>query len=299
MLDQLIEYAQIQGHIDTECVFAGDWHMPVSAQKNVAIIHIVTEGQGWLKRNENDAIQIHTGDILFFPHGSAHQFSNQAHFSVHEYLSSDIKIQQQNAFFQRKTNTENDPNLNLFCAHFNYTNQAILFKNLPEYIHIHLQAELILPLVSLLKKESAETGMGSFIVINAISEVILVQVLRHYLKDTAEDDLYGLFKGWKSSPLKNLIEKIIAEPEHPWSLEMMYKEINVSRIQLIRLFKKYLAVTPHRFLIEIRLQAAALQLKKSNLSVLAIAMNFGFQSETHFGRIFKQYYGLSPSQYRK
>jgi len=32
---------------------------------------------------------------------------------------------------------------------------------------------------------------------------------------------------------------------------------------------------------------------------LSVALNVGFQSETHFGKAFKKQYGISPGQYRK
>ncbi|MEG2301169.1 MAG: helix-turn-helix transcriptional regulator, partial [Acinetobacter sp.] len=66
----------------------------------------------------------------------------------------------------------------------------------------------------------------------------------------------------------------------------------------IRLFKKDLHTTPHAFLLKIRLQHATLLLKTSHLSIYNIALDLGFQSETHFGRVFKQHYGMTPHCYR-
>ena len=51
MLNKLIELAQIQGSIDTECRFGGEWLYAIPAIKNTAMIHIVRHGKGWLYIN--------------------------------------------------------------------------------------------------------------------------------------------------------------------------------------------------------------------------------------------------------
>ena len=49
----------------------------------------------------------------------------------------------------------------------------------------------------------------------------------------------------------------------------------------------------------IRLRQVAVLLRQTADSVLSVALNLGFQSETHFGKAFKKQYGISPGQYRK
>jgi len=44
---------------------------------------------------------------------------------------------------------------------------------------------------------------------------------------------------------------------------------------------------------------AAVLLKNTQKTILAIALEVGYQSEAHFCKVFKNYYQLSPSQYRK
>jgi len=44
---------------------------------------------------------------------------------------------------------------------------------------------------------------------------------------------------------------------------------------------------------------AAVLLKNTQKTILAIALEVGYQSEAHFSKAFKAIYGLSPSQFRK
>ena len=67
----------------------------------------------------------------------------------------------------------------------------------------------------------------------------------------------------------------------------------------MRLFKQQTGISPHAFVNLIRLRQAAVLLRQTADSILSVALNVGFQSETHFGKAFKKQYGISPGQYRK
>ena len=327
MLNKLIELAQIQGSIDTECRIGGEWLYAIPAIKNTAMIHIVRHGKGWLYINHKK-IQINTGDVIFFPHGSAHQLihfqentsddqvinnqttQNQSiENQVIENQSIDNQILekqtkpiqhiesiQQATGLVLKTNHAPHLNLNLFCAHFSYSEHADLFIQLPEFIHLNVEQLLVEPLLNLLEQENAQ-HIGQFKVINALSEVLLIYIFRTYLH-TQHDSVSSRIIEWHNSKLSPLIHAILKSPEHKWSLDDMALFLHCTRIQLIRLFKKDLQITPHAFLLKIRLQHASLLLKTSHLSIYNIALNLGFQSETHFGRVFKQHYGMAAHFYR-
>jgi AraC-like DNA-binding protein len=67
---------------------------------------------------------------------------------------------------------------------------------------------------------------------------------------------------------------------------------------LIKLFKNDLGITPHKYITELRLQAAAdlLTLSRGN-NISEIAHSCGFKDPLYFSRLFKKKYGTSPSFY--
>lgn len=302
MLNKLIELAQIQGNIDTECRFGGEWLYSISAIQHTAIIHIVRHGKGWLYLNHKK-IPLNEGDVIFFPHGSAHQlFHFQENSNAEQILETESKRTQeiaaikQNTGLTLKTNHAQQLNLNLFCAHFSYSKDADLFVQLPNLIHLNIEQLRLEPLLNLLEQESIQNA-GQVKVINALSEVLLIYIFRNYL-NAQHNTISSRILQWNTSKLSQLIHAILKSPEHKWSLEEMASFLHCTRIQLIRLFKKDLHTTPHAFLLKVRLQHASLLLKTSNLSIYNIALNLGFQSETHFGRVFKQHYAMTPHLYR-
>lgn len=307
MLDQLIELAQIQGGIDTECRFGGTWQYSTPLMQNTAVIHIARSGQGWLYL-KHKKIRIKTGDVLFFPHGSAHQLihfqENADQISIQEEPFSapaEIESIKQASGLTLKTNHMQQQNLNLFCAHFSYAKHADLFIQLPDLVQLNIKQLLLEPLLNLLEQETIQE-IGQIKVINALSEVLLVYIFRSFLNQQSQfsQEISAIPRliEWNSSKLNRLIHAILQFPESKWSLDDMSQFLHCSRIQLIRIFKKDLNITPHAFLLKIRLQHAALQLKTSHLPIYNIALNLGFQSETHFGRVFKQHYGMTPHLYR-
>lgn len=64
-------------------------------------------------------------------------------------------------------------------------------------------------------------------------------------------------------------------------------------------FKRYFDTTPGRWLIQKRLEYAHRLLNMSEKNVNEIAYESGFENVTHFSRVFKEKFGLSPLQYRK
>jgi AraC-like DNA-binding protein len=66
-----------------------------------------------------------------------------------------------------------------------------------------------------------------------------------------------------------------------------------------REFREYYHTTPGKWLTQKRLEYAKDLLDTSKKNVSEIADESGFENITHFSRIFKEKYGLSPLQYRK
>lgn len=65
------------------------------------------------------------------------------------------------------------------------------------------------------------------------------------------------------------------------------------------LFKKHGHITPHQYLMRLKMNKAAILLLTSNLSIKRLAETVGFQDPYHFSRNFKKVHGVSPYYYRQ
>lgn len=63
-------------------------------------------------------------------------------------------------------------------------------------------------------------------------------------------------------------------------------------------FKKFIGVSPQKYLIQLRITQAKFLLRNENQTVEEIAVNCGFHTSGHFIQTFKKYEGVTPLQYR-
>ena len=67
--------------------------------------------------------------------------------------------------------------------------------------------------------------------------------------------------------------------------------------QFSTLFRSAFGMSPHRFLIERRLQHGARLLAESRVEIAEIALRVGFSSQSHFSHAFRKRFGISPRQH--
>jgi len=72
----------------------------------------------------------------------------------------------------------------------------------------------------------------------------------------------------------------------------------VSPFHFSRIFKTFTAVSPHQYLLSIRLQHAAMLLGNSQMTVGDVAFSSGFNSIEYFTTAFRQQYKCPPAKYR-
>ncbi|MCA1365032.1 helix-turn-helix transcriptional regulator [Bradyrhizobium sp. IC3069] len=73
----------------------------------------------------------------------------------------------------------------------------------------------------------------------------------------------------------------------------------VSPEYFIRLFKSSLGVSPHRYVVGVRIHHAKLLLTDPNIGLAEVARQCGFAHQQHFTNTFRRMTGLSPGAYRR
>jgi AraC-like DNA-binding protein len=82
------------------------------------------------------------------------------------------------------------------------------------------------------------------------------------------------------------------------SLGQVAKAVNTSTFYFCKMFKKVTGLNFTDYVSRVRIEKAKNLLLNPNLRVSEIAFEVGFQSLTHFNRVFKKVIGESPSEYR-
>jgi two-component system response regulator YesN len=83
------------------------------------------------------------------------------------------------------------------------------------------------------------------------------------------------------------------------SLQKMAGAVGISPFYLSHLFRKEMGISFLEYLTSVRISAAKKLLEQTNLSILEICLQAGYQDPSHFAKIFKKKEGLRPAEYRK
>ncbi len=82
------------------------------------------------------------------------------------------------------------------------------------------------------------------------------------------------------------------------SLDILSKQVSLSKFHLLRVFRQHLGMTPFEYLQNIRITKAKELLRTTDLSVGMIANAVGIDSASYFIAAFKKLEGITPHKYR-
>ncbi len=98
--------------------------------------------------------------------------------------------------------------------------------------------------------------------------------------------------------VSRVVRMLEQSPERHWTLRSLASEARVSSFHFLRTFEAITGVTPHQFLLRIRLRDAALRLSSED-KILDVALDSGFGDVSNFNRAFRREFGMSPRQFRR
>jgi AraC-like DNA-binding protein len=84
-----------------------------------------------------------------------------------------------------------------------------------------------------------------------------------------------------------------------FDVDVLARQVAVSRRQLFRKFKALVGCTPNVFIRTVRLKRAAQLLKESSLTVSEVIFAVGFSDPKYFRAVFRGQFGVAPGEYAK
>ena len=103
------------------------------------------------------------------------------------------------------------------------------------------------------------------------------------------------------TPVPAAVSKIVAYIGDHYmqniTLADVCKETELSKQYCMRVFRKYMQMTIGDYILDLRMRHAAYLLRNTYMNVNQAADYLGFSSTSYFSRVFKKYYGVSPSAY--
>lgn len=113
------------------------------------------------------------------------------------------------------------------------------------------------------------------------------------IAETISDERYKL-----SADIQQIADKIAEKSSKIYSLDQLSEDVYISKYHLIRKFKSKIGLTPHQFMIQVRVRNAQKELADGGRLIDA-AIDNGFYDSSHFDKCFEKIVGISPSEYLK
>ncbi len=83
------------------------------------------------------------------------------------------------------------------------------------------------------------------------------------------------------------------------SLAELAATVQMSPYYFASLFKQSIGLAPHQYVTQCRIERAKQLLKTRELTIIEICQQVGFQSQSHFTRVFRKYTATTPKVYRE
>ncbi len=276
--------------------FHGAWGMDEAASERGSF-HIVMRGSAWIQVADSEAQTVGPGDILVLPHGDAHWLADRPQAQRQPGRQVVEAIRQGEGPFE-----EGPLGATLICGYFDYDSQLPhgIFKSLPALLRLRTDglddSGWLVSAVRALSAEARNPRPGMEAIVDRLTEVMIIEVLRRWLQDNSPDT--GLLSALADEKLARALVAIHAEPEYGWSVTSLAERAGMSRAGFAQRFQQRMDQSPMLYLTHWRM-ALARELFAQGKSLLEVALALGYKSEVAFAKSFKKVTGITPGQARR
>lgn len=147
-------------------------------------------------------------------------------------------------------------------------------------------------------KEEKIKRLGYPLILKSIIMKMLIFICRDIEDDNHYEEVYHC--SFESTEKQNIVKSIMEYMNNNYmediSLDKISKNMYLSPVYISKIFKEETGDSPINHLIKIRLAKAEDLLKEKNMPIKAVAQSVGYNDAYHFSKLFKKYYGISPSK---
>jgi AraC family transcriptional regulator, activator of mtrCDE len=293
---ELAPLLRVRPELQQLCEFGGQWeslHEP--ERESWAPFHIVTHGECLIDVGADIGIHLKTGDIAVLPHGGQH--------IVRALPTADQPIAPVRT--QRRLHDELviKSDTKLICGRccFEQAHDNLVLAALPAIVVLSpdtaRDGARLSGITIAMCNELEDDRLGSAIVAASLASSLMLLVLRAHFE--AAPTRGGIFALLAKPQTARALSAMLANPAQGFTLDELADIAATSRATLVRLFQKAVDIAPLAYLAELRLGLARHRIMASNVALVVIAEDVGYQSESSFSRAYHRRFGVAPGADRR
>ena len=178
----------------------------------------------------------------------------------------------------------------------------IAFESIdPDRVELRQQLQVRDPLIQQLglslKHELETSALDSRMYAETVATMLAVHLLKRY--SVRQPMMQVPTGGLSNYSLKAAIAYINDNLDRQISLVEIAAIVKLSPHYFATLFKQSTGIAPHQYLTQCRIEKAKQYLAKPHLSIVQVSELVGFQSQSHFAKVFRHHVGITPKLYQK
>jgi AraC family transcriptional regulator, alkane utilization regulator len=270
--------------------------------------HLVTEGACYARLLDGDPVELRAGDLILFPVGDQHVLATASEAALRlkpvdltgESLDKLLKRGDVAAFKTGRSGATT----RIICGFLACDKRLAepILLSLPRLLKVSMRdggtAAWVQSSIRYSVAESTSSRPGSAVVLARLSEVLFAEAIRHYI-DELPPGQSGWLAGLRDRYVGRALSLLHEQPSYPWTVDELARKVGLSRSALGERFNALIGAPPMQYLTRWRTSLAATQLRESDVSIIRVATEVGYESEAAFNRAFKREFGLPPATWRK
>ena len=312
-LTEILKSLRLEGAVFFNAEFTAPWafRSPPSSEvaaflrkgsRHVIIYHLVLAGRarGQVEHSTR-YLDLIPGDIVVFPHGDPHIFSNGRPASI-----VDIGKQLKEVFSQGMSLLRDGgggESTSFVCGYMECDRELCknLLGGLSSVFKVNIlndhAGQWMENSIKFAAEQASANLAGSEAVLARLSEALFAETLRRYMLELPAEQT-GWLAGARDPGVGAALAHLHRAPQYRWTIAGLAQHVGMSRSVLAERFRHYLGEPPMTYLSRWRLQLGARMLRSTSHSVARIAGEVGYESESAFNRAFKREFGAPPARFR-
>lgn len=310
-LSEVLRLIRLTGGVFLDASFSAPWsvlshivpedcRLVTAEPASVVGFHYVLDGRMQVTVEGNAPVEVRAGELVMLPRSDPHTLASAP--GLPTVIGRDlIHVAQEGAMGRIDYGGGGDMT-RMICGFVgSETRRHPLFDTLPHILTLDLNGrrgeDWIATSFRFAAQEVLAARPGSAMMLAKLSELMFVEAVREYVAGLPAER-QGWLAGLRDPAVGRALALIHARPAHPWTVEALAGEANLSRSAFAERFTELVGVPPMSYFTTWRMQVAAQSLRETRRSIAQIAETVGYESEATFARAFKREIGTAPGRYR-
>lgn len=296
-LGETLYSLRLNGLVYASSELTAPWGADMPPMAGKMMFHIVTQGRCLLRLPDHEDVILKPGELALLPRGEGHSICSDTDAHCQPFFDIPVSKISERFEFMRYGGGGQQTQLTCGVLGFDHVVGEKLITQLPPLIHMQSDngqlPSSLQALVQLMAEEATRLSAGGETIVAHLADIIVIKAIRYWVEH-APDASKGWLGALKDPKIGKALAAIHAHPESSWTVEGLAQHAGMSRSGFSARFTEVIGTSAKQYLTEWRMSLARMKIMQSQVSLIDLADELGYQSEAAFSRAYKRVFGVPP-----